>query len=122
MNHVFLSGITERGAQLVSRENETPHAILLLNVTHRTLSGVEKKEQYPLSAWRGTAQRLAQLAKPGTRITIKGYLSQRKMNHGVALEVTVEEFQATGGFHQDLLHVKRETEEKKEEIYENEES
>lgn len=92
MNHVFLSGIAEKGALLVSRENETPHAVMELTVIHRTAGGIEKREQYPISAWRGTAQRLVELAKPGARISIKGYLSQRQKPEGILLEVTAEEF------------------------------
>lgn len=92
MNHVFVSGIAEKDAMLVSRENETPHAVMHLTVTHRTANGTEKREQYPISAWRGTAQRLVELAKAGTRISIKGYLSQRQTTEGILLEVTAEEF------------------------------
>lgn len=92
MNHVFVSGIAEKDAKLVSRENEPPHAVMYLTVTHRTANGTEKREQYPISAWRGTAQRLVELAKAGARISIKGYLSQRQTPEGILLEVTAEEF------------------------------
>ena len=63
------------------------------------LKELEKKEQYPISAWRSTALRLAQLAKPGTRITIKGYLSQHLVGQTTMIEVTAEEFQVSGPFH-----------------------
>ena len=97
MNHVFLSGTTEKGAVLISREEEIPHAVMLLTVTHRTTRGEEKREQYPLSAWRGTAVQLANRTEPGCRLAIKGYLSQRNTPEGILLEVTVEEFQVSGG-------------------------
>ena len=99
MNHVFLSGICEKGAYLVSPNTEIPHAKMALTVTHYTSTGMEKKEQYPISAWRSTALRLAQLAKPGTRITIKGYLSQHLVGQTTMIEVTAEEFQVSGPFH-----------------------
>lgn len=95
MNHVFLTGIAEKGAMLVSQENETPHAVMQLTVTHRTANGIEKREQYPISAWRGTALRLAELVKAGARLSIKGYLSQRKTPEGILLEITAEEFQVS---------------------------
>lgn len=94
MNHVFLSGITDKDATLISREGQTPHARLLLRISHRSASGAEKHELFPVSAWRGTALQLAAQAKAGTRLSLKGYLSQRHTPEGIVLEVTAEEFTA----------------------------
>lgn len=95
MNHVFLSGRAETGAVLVSKDQETPHAVMTLTVTHRTAAGQEKKERYPVSAWRATAQRLAESVRTGSRVTVTGYLSQRQTPEGIFLEVTADEFQAS---------------------------
>ena len=65
MNHVFLSGVAHAAPLLVSAPAQTPHAIMSLTVTHRTATGLEKKEQYPISAWRGIAQRMVSLIKAG---------------------------------------------------------
>ena len=92
MNDVFLSGIIKTTPKIVSSHNETPHAIMDLTVTHRSAKGVEKHEQYPLSAWRGIATKMVELIKPGSHVSIKGYLSQKQTNDGVFLEITVEEF------------------------------
>lgn len=93
MNHVFLSGTAATAPKMVSQGNETAHAVMELTVTHRTAAGVEKREQYPISAWHGTARRMAELVTPGSRMSVKGYLSQKQTAEGIFLEVTVEEFQ-----------------------------
>ena len=95
MNHVFLSGTVEKAPQMVSQGNETPHAILELTVSHKTASGVEKQEQYPISAWRGIAKRMSEMVAPGARVSVKGYLSQKQTPEGIYLEVTAEEFQVS---------------------------
>ncbi|MCI5564432.1 MAG: single-stranded DNA-binding protein [Clostridiales bacterium] len=92
MNHVFLSGVAESTPVLVSRDEQTPHAVMALTVSHRTAAGVEKKEQYPISAWHSAALRMTELIRPGARVSIKGYLSQRQTGEGIFLEVTAEEF------------------------------
>lgn len=92
MNEVFLSGIIETMPKQVSHVNETLHVRLLLRVSHRTVAGVEKQERYPINAWRATASRLLELAKPGSRMSLKGYLSQHTTANGTFVEVTVDEF------------------------------
>ena len=92
MNHVFLSGIVTASPEMLSKENEIPHVLMNLKVTHRNAAGVEKHEEYPISAWRGIAIRMKELVKLGSRISIKGYLSQRLTNEGSFIEVTAEEF------------------------------
>ena len=42
--------------------------------------------------WRATASRLLELAKPGSRMSLKGYLSQHTTANGTFVEVTVDEF------------------------------
>lgn len=93
MNHVFISGFVENAPELLSRENEIPHVVMSLTVIHRTASGIEKREKYPISAWRGIALRMKELIKPNMRVSIKGYLSQKQTDEGLYLEVTAEEFQ-----------------------------
>ena len=95
MNHVFLSGIVATAPDMVSGVEKTPHAVMKLAVSHRTAAGVEKKEEYPVSAWRGIARRMVELVKPGSHVSIKGYLSQKQTNEGIFLEVTAEEFQVS---------------------------
>ena len=95
MNHVFLSGTVNSGPQMVSQGNEIAHAVLKLTVTHKTATGVEKQEQYPISAWRGIAKRMTEMITPGSRVSVKGYLSQKQTPEGIYLEVTAEEFQVS---------------------------
>ena len=95
MNHVFLSGIVEKAPIMVSKENEIPHVTLELTVTHFNTSGKEKRERYPLSAWRGIAYRILELVKPGVRISIEGYLCQKATEEGILLEIAIKEFQAS---------------------------
>ena len=95
MNHVFLSGTVNTVPKLVHSENETPHAIMDLTVTHRTVAGIEKSEQYPISAWRGIALRMTEMITPGSRVSIKGYLSQKVLGDSIFIEVTAEEFQVS---------------------------
>ena len=95
MNHVFLSGIAESAPRTVSHSQGVLHAAMDLTVTHTTSSGVEKRERYPISAWRGIAKRMTELVRPGSRVSVKGYLSQKQTQEGVFLEVTAEEFQVS---------------------------
>ena len=95
MNHVFLSGTVNTVPKLVHSENETPHAIMDLTVNHRTIAGIEKSEQYPISAWRGIALRMTEMITPGSRVSIKGYLSQKALGDSIFIEVTAEEFQVS---------------------------
>lgn len=95
MNHVFLSGTVDEAPRRVSQENEIPHVVLELTVAHKTTSGVEKRERYPISAWRGIAKRMTEMIVQGSRVSIKGYLSQKQTPEGVYLEVTAEEFQVS---------------------------
>ena len=97
MNDVFLSGIAEAAPLMVSPMNAVAHAVMNLTVVHRTAKGLEKREQYPVSAWHGVAQRMCDLVKAGSYVTIKGYLSQKKTEDGVFMEVTVKEFQTSSG-------------------------
>lgn len=93
MNQVYLSG--RMGPIVIeSKENEILHVTSVLTVTHTTASGVTKKEEFPISAWRGTGKQLLEQARNGCHIMLQGYLSWKKMsdqNH--QLEVTVKEFQ-----------------------------
>ena len=93
MNQVYLSG--RMGPIVIeSKENEILHVTSVLTVTHTTASGVTKKEEFPISAWRGTGKQLLEQARNGCHMMLQGYLSWKKMsdqNH--QLEVTVKEFQ-----------------------------
>lgn len=96
MNHVFLSGIVESMPITVSASDQTLHVRMNLTVSHRTAAGIEKKEQYPISAWRGIATRMVELIRPGAHVSIKGYLSQKQTSEG-----TLEKF--GGQFVTDLI-------------------
>ena len=93
MNQVYLSG--RMGPIVIeSKENEILHVTSVLTVAHMTASGVTKKEEFPISAWRGTGKQLLEQARKGCHMMLQGYLSWKKMsdqNH--QLEVTVKEFQ-----------------------------
>ena len=95
MNHVFLSGTVETAPRVVSQGDDVLHAVMDLTVIHKTAAGTEKHEQYPISAWRGIAKRMTEMITPGSRVSVKGYLSQKRTPEGIFLEVTAEEFQVS---------------------------
>lgn len=93
MNQVYLSG--HMGPIVIeSKENEILHVTSVLTVTHTTASGVTKKEEFPISAWRGTGKQLLEQARNGCHIMLQGYLSWKKdQDQNRQLEITVREFQ-----------------------------
>ena len=93
MNQVYLSG--RMGPIVIeSKENEILHVTSVLTVTHTTASGVTKKEEFPISAWRGTGKQLLEQARNGCHIMLQGYLSWKKdQDQNRQLEITVREFQ-----------------------------
>lgn len=93
MNQVYLSG--RMGPIVIeSKENEILHVTSVLTVTHTTASGVTKKEEFPISAWRGTGKQLLEQARNGCHLMLQGYLSWKKMSdQSDQLEITVKEFQ-----------------------------
>ena len=93
MNRVFLTGIVASAPRTVSQEGKTDHVRMTLTVTHNTAAGIVKHELYPISAWRGIAQRMVSLVKAGMLVRIVGYLSQRLTEDGILIEVTAQEFQ-----------------------------
>jgi len=93
MNQVYLSG--RMGPIVIeSKENEILHVTSVLTVTHTTASGVTKKEEFPISAWRGTGKQLLEQARNRCHIMLLGYLSWKKdQDQNRQLEITVKEFQ-----------------------------
>ena len=93
MNQVYLSG--RMGPIVIeSKENEILHVTSVLTVSHTTASGVTKKEEFPISAWRGTGKQLLEQARNGCHMMLQGYLSWKKdQDQNRQLEITVREFQ-----------------------------
>ena len=92
MNHIFLSGIAESAPVLLSKDNQTPHACMLLVVSHRNSSGVEKREIYPIHTWHNVAQSLMKVVTPSKQVSIKGYICQKHVDNCTQLYITAEEF------------------------------
>lgn len=64
------------------------HALLALEVTHRTQAGVVRPEQYPVNAWRHLAAWALEHLKPGNRVLVLGYLTQNLCDQHMQTEVT----------------------------------
>lgn len=92
MNHIFLSGIAESAPVLLSKDNQTPHACMLLVVSHRNSSGVEKREIYPIHTWHNVALSLMKVVTPSKQVSIKGYICQQHVDNCTQLYITAEEF------------------------------
>lgn len=93
MNRVFLTGIVASAPRTVSQEGKTNHVRMTLTVTHNTAEGIVKHELYPISAWRGIAQRMVSVVKAGMHVKIIGYLSQKLTEDGILIEVTAQKYQ-----------------------------
>ena len=97
ISDAFEESSQEAWDNISSGEYSFPFIIRILNdhvYEHFVVaSGIEKREKYPISAWRGIALRMKELIKPNMRVSIKGYLSQKQTDEGLYLEVTAEEFQ-----------------------------
>ena len=60
-------------------QGEAPtHVTFPATVTHKTRSGDLRSEDYPISAWNGTAQWTLDNLSAGQQVVIYGYLTQKK--------------------------------------------
>lgn len=77
MNSVFLSGRIVGQPALLNREDQAPHLIFHLSVSHKRASGEICYEQYRINAWNKTALWGYGALKEGQAIVLEGYLTQR---------------------------------------------
>ena len=97
MNQVYLSGIVADPPVRVGKaEDEIPHAVLQLCVSHKTSKGEWRRELYTINSWNAAAQWVLQNLKQGQRVALLGYLTQRMLKTGdgvfICVEVTSQEF------------------------------
>ncbi len=97
MNQVYLSGIVADSPIRVGKaEDEIPHAVLQLCVSHKTNKGEWRRELYTINSWNAAAQWVLQNLKQGQRVALLGYLTQRMLKTGdgvfICVEVTSQEF------------------------------
>lgn len=87
MNNVYLEG---RVIQVEEKLHPTPekHALLTLEITHRTQAGIIRREQYPVNAWRNLAAWALRSLRPGDQVLVSGYLTQRVLERQAYTEVT----------------------------------
>ena len=92
MNEVFLEGTV---ASMVLVEHAAPakqHCVCQLRVAHRNQKQQTVNELYTINAWNRLAAWAAQALKPGMRVCVKGYLTQRTQQNVVVTEVTANRF------------------------------
>ena len=106
MNKLFLSGRICSDPTLISTEGDAHHLAFSLEVCHRTAKGILKSEMYIVNAWNSCALWGMQHLRKGTKIALRGYLTQRMHDAGacrfLSTEITAEEFllmQQTPGDH-----------------------
>ena len=96
MNKVFVTGRIARQPMLRKEQNDVPHLILQLKVSHKTANGEIRNEFYPVSAWHNAALWGETHLQKGQVVGVQGYLSQRKVHAGnvqaMSVEITAEEF------------------------------
>ncbi len=87
MNEVHLEG---RIVNVEEKRHLAPekHALLTLEVIHRTQAGVVWREQYPVNAWRNLASWALEHLKPDNRVLVLGYLTQNLREQQLQTEVT----------------------------------
>ena len=90
MNEVFLNGMV---ASVVSPNHfsaDAKHLILQLQVPHRNRNQQLKHDLFTINVWSSLAEWAATALKPGTRITVMGYLTQQLHQGKVETEVTAK--------------------------------
>ena len=87
MNELFLSGTILRLVK-TSTTGDTSHVVCQLQHSHRNRQQQVIHETYTVHAWNRLADWAAQTLKPGARVYVKGYLTQKLRGDVVMTEVT----------------------------------
>lgn len=88
MNDVFLEGVIISLTPNEVKPNNTNLVTCQLMVPHRNRSGQLKQESYTILAWNKLATWVEKALRPGTRVFVKGYLTQRLQNGLTFSDVT----------------------------------
>ena len=92
MNEVFLEGTVASMALVEHTASAKQHCVCRLRVAHRNQKQQTVNELYTINAWNRLAVWAAQALKPGMRVCVKGYLTQRTQQNVVVTEVTANRF------------------------------
>ena len=92
MNEVFLEGTVASMALVEHTASAKQHCVCQLRVAHRNQKQQTVNELYTINAWNRLAVWAAQALKPGMRVCVKGYLTQRTHQSVVVTEVTANRF------------------------------
>ena len=91
MNELFLSGTILRLVK-TSTTGDTSHVVCQLQHSHRNRQQQVIHETYTVHAWNRLADWAAQTLKPGARVYVKGYLTQKLRSDVTMTEVTAAQF------------------------------
>ena len=91
MNELFLSG-TILTLLKIPTTGDTSHVVCQLRHSHRNRQQQVIHETYTVHAWNRLADWAAQTLKPGARVYVKGYLTQKLRGDVVMTEVTAAQF------------------------------
>ena len=87
MNELFLSG-TILTLVKTPTTGDTSHVVCQLRYSHRNRQQQVIHETYTVHAWNRLADWAVQTLKPGARVYVKGYLTQKLRGDVVMTEVT----------------------------------
>ena len=91
MNELFLSG-TILTLVKTPTTGDTSHIVCQLRHSHRNRQQQVIHETYTVHAWNRLADWAVQTLKPGARVYVKGYLTQKLRGDVTMTEVTAAQF------------------------------
>lgn len=91
MNELFLSG-TILTLVKTPTTGDTSHVVCQLRYSHRNRQQQVIHETYTVHVWNHLADWAVQTLKPGVRVYVKGYLTQKLRGDAVMTEVTAAQF------------------------------
>lgn len=91
MNELFLSG-TILSLVKTPTTGDTSHVVCQLRHSHCNRQQQVIHETYTVHAWNRLADWAVQTLKPGARVYVKGYLTQKLRGDVVMTEVTAAQF------------------------------
>ena len=91
MNELFLSGTILTLVKMPTT-GDTSHVVCQLRHSHRSHQQQVIHETYAIHAWNRLADWGAQTLKPGARVYVKGYLTQKLRGDVTMTEVTAAQF------------------------------
>ena len=91
MNELFLSG-TILTLVKAPTTGDTSHVVCQLRYSHRNRQQQVIHETYTVHVWNHLADWAVQTLKPGARVYVKGYLTQKLRGDVVMTEVTAAQF------------------------------